>query len=133
MPIAHGLVVRALAGRAIAIDIEGDRATLTMASGRHSLTRGTDSGCAVELALTEAVIGRLLDARCTVLDAVLGGEVVLRGAAEDSRRPARRPPRLRPRRDSQSYGAALARVVPGLRGPFEGAGARSGCQPRRTT
>jgi hypothetical protein len=83
VPVAHGLVVRALTGRAVAIDIEGDRVTLAMASGRHCLTRGVDAGCAVELALTEAVIGRLLDARCTVLDAVLGGEVVLRGAAED--------------------------------------------------
>jgi hypothetical protein len=83
VPVAYGLVVRALAGRAIAIDIDGDRATLSIARGRHALARGAGAGCAIELTLTEAVIGRLLDARCTVLSAVLGGEMVLRGAAED--------------------------------------------------
>jgi hypothetical protein len=83
VPVAYGRMARALAGRAVAIDIEGDRAMLSMASGRHALSCDVDAGCAVELTLTEAVIGRLLDARCTVLDAVLGGEVVLRGAAED--------------------------------------------------
>ncbi len=83
MPVAYGLVVRALAGRTIAIDIDGDSATLSIASARHALARSAGAGCAVELTLTEAAIDRLLDARCTVLDAVLGGEVILRGAAED--------------------------------------------------
>ena len=82
-PVAYRLVVRALGGRAIAITIGEEIATLAMASGEHRIARDAGSGCAVELALTDAVISRLLEGRCTVLDAVLGGDLVLRGSADD--------------------------------------------------
>jgi len=82
-PLAYRRVACALGGRAIAINIGDGLATLSMASGRHRVARDAGSGCAVELTLTDAVIGRLLEGRCTVLDAVFAGDLVLRGSADD--------------------------------------------------
>jgi hypothetical protein len=82
-PVAYRLVAGALRDRPVAIGIGDEHATLSMASGGHHLSVDGGGACAVELRLTEAVVGRLLEGRCTLVDVVVGGELVLRGSADD--------------------------------------------------
>ena len=91
-PVAYGRVVRGLGSRAVRVAIGDDVATLSMASGGHEIARDAEvvrgsraqaTGCAVELIMTEAIIGCLLEGRRTILDAALDGDLVLRGSVDD--------------------------------------------------
>jgi hypothetical protein len=83
MPAAYRRIVGALGRRAVAIAIGDDLATLSIANGSHAISREPPAECAIELSLTEATIRRVLEGRCTIVDAAIAGDLVLRGAADD--------------------------------------------------
>ena len=82
-PRSYLAIALALGARVVLVDVDGDVFRLSMASGRHLFSAGRGGAPAVEVRMgREAVVG-LLEARYGLVDAVLRGDVLIRGAAAD--------------------------------------------------
>jgi hypothetical protein len=82
VPLAHGAMCRALGAKCVELRVDGETMCLSASAGRHVLT-GPLAGSSVAVELNRAAVVGLLEGRYTLVQAVLRGDVLLRGAADD--------------------------------------------------
>lgn len=85
LPWAHARMAAALEGRDVLLTVDGEAVPVTARGGAvevHPLAPQGFSPC-VTLATDRATVARLADAERTITDAVVAGEVALRGAVDD--------------------------------------------------
>lgn len=78
-PFAATAMCEALGELTVLIDVEGERAMLSAASGRCALLPSAPAAFAVELCTTRRAIAALARGELSILDAITSGGVTLRG------------------------------------------------------
>jgi hypothetical protein len=78
LPTAHARLCAGLAGRAVAIDVDGERFVVALAGGQArvaSVPAGEDTAAGVRVATSRGAILAVIDARRSLVEAVLADEV----------------------------------------------------------
>lgn len=78
IPPAYAALTRALDGMSVRFDVDGRACSLRCADGVHALGAGL-AGCDTEVATDTATILDLVDARCSLVQAVRSDRLHLRG------------------------------------------------------
>jgi hypothetical protein len=85
LPAAHARLCAGLAGRAVAIDVDGERFVVAFAAGQARVTsamEGEDAAAGVRVATSRAAILAVIDAQRSLAEAVLTDEVRVVGALD---------------------------------------------------
>jgi hypothetical protein len=82
VPEAYGAMCEVLAPRALRLDVDDERVAVRFTAGDARLVRD-DGDCAVEFRTTRRTILDVIDARRTLMGAVLGDRLMMRGTPRD--------------------------------------------------
>ena len=82
LPQAYALLCTHLAGQQLAIEVDGEMVGLSFAGGRARLLARA-APATVHVVTSRALIFDLIDARCTLLQAVLSDRLLVRGAPQE--------------------------------------------------